>query len=164
MEKLAWRRWIHRTVGRMASVHGVSEDRAANRRHMNPYLVGASGEDVALDSGYLCARLAASFLKRFGKRRHRAVERDGILSVLLDNRHFLAVPGGSPNQIFDASFSRDGDAMDHGKVSFPDVGVGGERLGQRIHRVLRLCDDHDAGSVLIESMHDSRSGNAAYSL
>ena len=51
--------------------------------------------------------------------------------------------------------------MDYRKICLLDVFVRRERLGESFHRLLRLCDDDEPRSVLVEAVDDSWARDAA---
>ena len=161
MEHLSvWHR-EDRLVRRFPSVRRVAHDGTSDRGHVYAYLVRASREDVALHERDHAARFPDIWGDGFGVGGERAVVGDGELAVLRHDGHLLAVALVPPNQVLDVSFGGIGNPMDDRAVDLADVIVRREILGERVHGDLRLGDDHHAGGVLVEPVHDARTRHAA---
>ena len=161
MEHLAVRRREDRLVRRSPSVRRVAHDGASDRGHVYAYLVRAPREDVTFHERDHAAGFPDVFGDGFGVGGERAVVGDGELPVLRYDGHLLAVAFVSPDQVLDVSFGGIGDPMDERAVDLADVVVRREILGERVHGDLRLGDDHHAGGILIEPVHNARARHAA---
>ena len=66
-----------------------------------------------------------------------------------------------PDEVFNSACIEARTAMDYRKICLFDVCVRRERLGESFHRLLRLRNDDEPRSVLVESVDDSRARDAA---
>jgi len=153
VEHLPLGRWFEALVESGFTVGAISYDWAAERSHVNSNLVRAPRLDAADD--YRSVRRLAS------RRRRDLPVCYGDLSVLLDDCHSFAVHGVSTDKVFNPARVEARATVDYRKICLLYVCVRRERLGESFHRLLRLRDDDEPRSVLVEPVDDSWARDAA---
>ena len=124
-------------------VHWITYDRMAAGREVNAYLMGASGAEAAFKPGE--AGLPSAHDPIAGERGLAAVGHHG---------HAFTVSPIAADRALDFALQGGRDAPAEGDVAAFQV-AGGEGEGERVIGELGLGDDHDAGGVLVQPVHDA---------
>jgi hypothetical protein len=135
---------------RRVAVDGVAEDGTGEAVfHVDADLMGASGEEAALDEGAVFVDGEAFPLG------------DGFFAgAVVEDGHALAVDGVAADEVLLAAFVFGWDAVDDGEVGFGDATVG-EGFGEAAVGAVVLGDDDAAGGVFVEAMDDAGAGFTA---
>lgn len=127
-------------------VDSIPKDRASQRLHVNPDLVGATGVQVAFDQGPGILSFSA-FPEDF-------VSCDGRLSLgWLDDCHFLSAHRVPSDAVLNFSRWRGGNALDHAMVDFCCFAIGKLAADLQMGGVV-FCGDKAAAGVFVQAMDD----------